>query len=508
MDRKIYFGGDILTMENGYVESVVVEGERIIFTGEEKLARQKYEDLKEIDLRGLTMLPGFIDTHCHLSFGSEMISQPGVYECKTKAQVLEKISRIAEEYDIGEAIFVNGYEENPMIDSSINIYDLNEILPFNPVFLRNSGTHGTYVNSLAIDIVIKEAESRGLRLNYQRDGLLRDAANLLALEISPSLISDKQKNKYKKKLIEECSSNGITAVHTMEGRRQHDDPEVKKMIEEMNDYPFHMKIYYQTTDVDEVKKYNLKQIGGCFNCILDGDIDPGTAAFTEAYENDESNYGRLYFSDEELINFFGKAHREGLQICVHAIGDAAIKQAIDAYETVLKENPKRHRHRIEHFEIASDELISKAKNLNLVLAMQPVFDYHWPRDNYKPYIGEKRADMKCRLRKILDNGIKFGSGSDFPVTEMNPFLGINGAVFHSVKSSRISVYEALKSYTIDAAYIGFQEEDIGSIRVGKYADFVILSQNPLKVNGELDKINIIKTIFKGREVWNLKGDKI
>lgn len=505
--KKMFFGGTILTIEEEENQEVVVfENDKILFVGTEKEAKKIYNDAELIDLKGKTLLPGFIDSHCHMSFSGEMMTLPTVFEADSVESVLKKLKHEAEKIPKGNVLFINGYGGSPIKeDRLITLKEMDEAVPENPLFLRTAGTHGTLVNSKGLELIVKEAEKNNLNISEQdrREGFLRNEANLFAFSIAPKWMSAEQKKKARAKMIHECVSNGITAIHTLEGWSAVDDPAVDSLLRDKDEIPFHLRIYYQTTNVDEVVKRGLKQIGGCFNCILDGDVEPGTAAFREPYTNNPKNYGNLYFTQERLENFFREAHKAGLQICMHAIGDAAIEQALKAYKKVLGEFPKEnHRHRVEHFEVSSYDLMDLAKDLNVVLSMQPVFDYYWPYENYLPHIGPDRAAMKCALRPILDRGIRVGGGSDSPVTSMNPMLGIHAAVNHSVPTSRISVKEALRMVTIDAAYIGFEENERGSLKAGKEASFVILSNNPMNYPAEkLDKIEILETIYCGRTVW-------
>lgn len=503
---KLYFGGPIITMEEPLIAESIVFDKKIHFAGDLKKAKEKFPEAVPIDLKGKTLLPGFIDTHAHLSFAGEMVTQASVFHCTSIDEVLNIISKKVEKLGEKDVLFINGYAGMPIAEArNLTLKEMDNVVPNHPLILRTASTHGTLVNSRALSLIEKEMATIGLFLDEKdrKEGYLRNEANLFAFGMAPKWMNEEQKRIAQEAIFNSCLQNGIVSVHSLEGRNQKEDPDIFYWIKQKGKTPFDVRIYYQTTDVDEVLRLGLKQIGGCFHCLLDGDLDPGTAAFREPYVNNSNNCGVLYFTDEDLEKFFTKAHLADLQICMHAIGDRAIEQALHAYEKVLKKYPKKdHRHRIEHFEVCAQDLIEKAKKLGIVLAMQPVFDYYWPYENYKFYIGEERAKKKCALRPILDAGIPVGGGSDWPVTEMNPFLGIHGAVNHSVPSSRISVLEALRLYTVDAAFLGFEENLRGSLKAGKEADFVIVSDNPLSIEKKsLEKIQVLETIFQGDSVW-------
>ncbi|MDR9860109.1 amidohydrolase [Treponema socranskii] len=505
--KKMFFGGTVLTMDTDDTqEAVVFENDKIVFVGCEREAKEKYPDAELINLNGKTLVPGFIDSHCHMSFSGEMMTQPSLFEASSIAEIVAGLRQEADKASKDEVLFINGYGGHPIAENRpITLEEMDKAVPDHPVFLRTAGTHGTFVNTKALKLIIEEAKNAGIAISEEdkAEGFLRNEANLFAYSLPPKLMSEEQKKKAREKMIHECISNGITAVHTMEGRSPVNDPDVLALLRDKDEIPFHLRIYYQTTNVEEVVRLGLKQIGGCFSCILDGDVEPGTAAFREPYIDNPKNYGNLYFTQERLENFFREAHKAGLQICMHAIGDAAIEQALKAYKKVLTEFPREnHRHRVEHFEVSAYDLMDFAKDLKVTLAMQPIFDYYWPSDTYVPHIGPERAAMRCALRPVLDRGIIVGGGSDSPVTSMNPLLGIHAAVNLSVPASRISVKEALRMVTIDAAYLGFEEDERGSIKAGKEANFVILSDNPLEhPKDKLDKIQILETVYRGKTVW-------
>lgn len=513
MDTKnafIIFGGPIYTMNNSEIqnveECVVYKEGKIIYVGDKDVALNKYRNLEKLDLMGNVLLPGFIDTHCHLSFTGEMSVLPNVFDIDNIQDCLDLFKREAEKIKDGGVLLINGFGGKAIKEKRMpTLEEMDLAVEKIPLFCKTAGTHATLVNTKGLELITKIASEKGIRINADayKTGILTNEANLLAFSLSSQFMSDKQKNDLDKMIINECSQNGIVAVHTLEGKVLENDLEVKHLLDNKEIFPFDLRIYYQTTNINEVKKLGLKQIGGCFNCLLDGDVDPGTAAFREVYTNNPTNKGKLYFTQDELNDFFDQANKNNLQICMHAIGDAAIDQALNAYEYALNKHPRKdHRHRIEHFEICDYDLIKKAKELGVLLAMQPVFDYYWDYKTYVPYIGEERAKKRCMLRAILDNKIIVGGGSDAPVTSMNPFLSIHAAVNHSVEKSRVSVYEAIKMHTIDAAYLGFQEKIRGSIEVGKSADFVIISSDPFKIeSSNLDKIEILKTIYKGKCVY-------
>jgi len=233
-------------------------------------------------------------------------------------------------------------------------------------------------------------------------------------------------------------------------------------------------------------------------------MDSHTAALHEPYADNPSSSGVLYFTDEKLREFVLEAHKNGLQIAMHAIGDRAVDQLLDAYENALNKHPRKdHRHRIEHIEVPTADEVKRCKELGIVLSIQPAFVYYWDMKNfYEARLGIQRAHRIHPYRFFLSEGILIGGGSDAPVTPIDPIIGIHAAVNHLIPSHSINVLEALRLFTIDAAKLAFQEKTVGSIEEGKLADIVVLSENPMTVKRErLKEIKVEATVKNGQVTY-------
>jgi predicted amidohydrolase YtcJ len=257
-----------------------------------------------------------------------------------------------------------------------------------------------------------------------------------------------------------------------------------------------MNVYFTT-------RLGFEHLGGCI--LLDGSIGSYTAALEEDYEGQTGQRGVLYEKQQRLSSFVEEAHEAGVQCAFHAIGPRAIEQVLTAYERALARFPRYdHRHRIEHFEMATDQQIARARDLGLVLSMQPAFEEYWggPDGMYASRLGA-RWRITNRLRSIVDRGIRLAGGSDTNVTPPEPLLGIHGAVNHPNEEQRLSVREALRMFTIDAAYAGHNETRHGSISPGKEANFVLLDADPFEVaRAELRRIRVLQTWYRGRPVYS------
>jgi predicted amidohydrolase YtcJ len=254
-------------------------------------------------------------------------------------------------------------------------------------------------------------------------------------------------------------------------------------------------------DVDMVVTLGLPRIGGCI--LLDGDVGPHTAALSEPYADDPACYGTLYYTQEEVNAFVLKAHKAGLQVAMHAVGDGAVEQALDAYSAALTAHPRHdHRHRIEHCEIIREEQIERARRLGVALAIQPPFNHYWPHTSYYSSLGEERAWKADPVRSLMRPGLLVAGGSDSTVTPLGPLIGVHAAVGHSNPAERIGVREALELYTINAARLAFEESDKGSLETGKLGDIVVLSEDPSEVEpSQIKDIPIEMTIVGGQVAY-------
>ena len=307
-----------------------------------------------------------------------------------------------------------------------------------------------------------------------------------------------------KAVCDEALRAGLTTLHALDGAQAAGDPGVIALQAHGERGTPRILVYYQTRDVDAVLRLGLPRLGGCGACWVDGAFTPHTARLLEPYADQTDTFGMLYFEDEEIRRLFGEAHRAGLQISVHCVGDGAVEQALSAYEVVLTEHPRAdHRHRIEHAELIMADQIDRARRLGLAFAIQPAFNHFWRNDEFYPgVIGLERAARVDPVRTLVDAGLLVAGGSDSPVTPLRPLLGIHSAVNHSNPAERVEAITALRLFTENAARIGFEENDKGTLTPGKLADMVVLGANPMQVPpSELKDIPVEMTIVGGEVVY-------
>lgn len=243
---------------------------------------------------------------------------------------------------------------------------------------------------------------------------------------------------------------------------------------------------YQTMDVRRVLDLGLPRIGGCLT--VDGACFEHTACFSEPYVDRPDTCGCLNYSEEDVLDFVMEAHRAGLQVGMHAIGDRAIDVLVRAYAAAQALHSRLDcRHRVEHFQAPNDEALAIAHDLRLALPMQPIFSYLWDRreaDHYVAAFGPSRAERMEPFAQLLQCGLRVAGGSDSPVTEIDPLLGMQAAVNNPASSRRVPVDAALRMFATDAAWVGREEDVTGTSSVGKRADLAVLGADPFVESGQ------------------------
>jgi predicted amidohydrolase YtcJ len=487
-------------------EALVVREGHIVAIGKWKDVAAHAKDVRVLDLAGKTVVPGFIDTHAHFLWTSLSLASLDVSGADDHAALQAIVQAAVADAPIGEPIFGMGFTEYALETDRFSpiIQALDAAAPGHPAFLMGVTGHTSAVNSLALGLLALPDDTPGVMRDAGGlpNGLLADQANNLAWErFSESFGAHQKAVQMVPRTIQKAHSVGITTIHALEGGSTGDDDAAEEFLAAAPGLPLRFVFYYQTMDVEKVVRLGLPRIGGCI--LLDGDVGPHTAALSEPYADAPECYGTLYYSQEEIDGFVLEAHEQGLQVAMHAVGDAAVEQALDAYEAALAAHPRRdHRHRIEHCEVIREDQIQRAVRMGVALAIQPPFNHYWPHTEYYPTLGEERASRADPVRALMRPGLLIAGGSDSTVTPLGPLIGVHAAVNHSNPAERVSVQEALELYTINGARIAFQETDKGSLEVGKLGDFVILDEDPFQVDrSRIRDIAVAMTVIGGDVVY-------
>lgn len=464
-----------------------------------------------IELDGY-LLPGLIDAHIHLT-------TTGLYDkgldFRSSRSVPELLTILRGFLHNNGEDWVIGGNFDPGRNKEARMPTRDELDPLTgsrPVLISRADGHSCVLNSAALAIAKLDESMAGIERDQQGTptGVLANEANYAARRIFFGALPEHQIVDAQQAACRLALSRGVTCVHEMAGGTFMGNADLHALLRHRSEYPFDIKPYVATLDVGEVLGYGLDCIGG--DLFLDGSIGSRTAAMTNAYEDSLGNHGSLYHSDQEVEDFFFEASRAGLQAGVHAIGDAAIEQAISAIERAFARlgpegilGARKLRHRIEHFECVSDGHIERAARLGLVASVQPAFDDYWGGEGkmYHQRLGERALGMNP-FRKMLDQGLLVAGGSDSTVTPLDPFQGMSAAVGHSNPDYRVSNYDAMRMFTTWAAEAGHQGSERGSIEPGKRADLILVSEDPLRADAAaLRQIQVHQVWVAGSRVWSV-----
>jgi predicted amidohydrolase YtcJ len=301
-------------------------------------------------------------------------------------------------------------------------------------------------------------------------------------------------------------AHGVTTVHEMSMPNERGLRDLEILLGHRRRLPVDVVPYIATMDIPQVMDLGLLGIGG--DLPVDGSVGARTAALAEPYVDDAST-GVLAYTDDELATFFHDGHLAGLQVGVHAIGDAGIEQVIATWERVyraLDSRGRRHfrarRHRIEHFEMPNEGQTERAAMLGLAISVQPSFDAAWggPGALYEQALGVDRAAAMNPFRDLLERGLEVGAGSDSPITALDPLAAVAALETHHDERQRLGREEAIRLCTIASARLAHQEDKKGSLEPGKHADLTAYDVDPFEV-ASLAGVAPILTVSLGRDVF-------
>jgi len=505
----LFWNGQILTLNayNDKAEALLIEDGRIIWVGNHQEVKKRFGAPSEsIDLEGKAILPGFIDSHVHFMATAIVAAGIDLSEAKDMDELLAKVEERVKETPHGEWIF--GYFITHLPDRHMPTrFDLDRISTQHPIRLTHRNGHLCSMNTKGLEMLSVSKDLPGVEQESgAMTGVIRDPAIQLLPHPGFSM-SEETKREALTLASRMAVMKGVTTLHALDGGPR--DPDSIEFLRGMAE-GLAVKIvpYHQTMEVQEVLKEGFPRIGGCI--CADGAFESHTAALFEPYADEPDHYGTLNYSQQEMSNFILQAHRQGLQIAIHCEGDRAIEQVLFAYENALRQFPRYdHRHRIEHFEIPTESQLERVAKAGIVVGMQPAFlptfFFRGGVERYESVLGKARLKRIHPYRSMLSYGIHMSGGSDSPVTQIDPLLGIWAAVTHPHLDERLPVLEAIKLFTIQGARAAFEEKEKGSIEVGKAADLVVLSEDLFAI--ELDRIPSVlveMTLIDGKVVFSKK----
>jgi predicted amidohydrolase YtcJ len=499
----ILHNGTIHTLEcaQPVVEAAVVRGGRLVYLGSTAEAFAYAPNCESIDLQGRFALPGFIDSHVHFWRTGLMEQMIDLRQTRSIAEILEAVRADAARVPTGGLVMGRGWSDTELAENRYPTrWELDSVASDHVVYLLHRNGHSCALNSRAHEFLKLDPTTPGIDKDPKTGEPLGPLREKIAHAIQGrilTLMDPAVRTRCLDLVAQQAIEGGVTTAHCLEGGRLIGDPDVRDFLAHQHELPLSTVLYYQITDLDPILSLGLPRIGGCV--LIDGSPAAHTGALYEPYTDRPETSGPEYFKQEDLNDWVFRSHRAGLQVTVHATCERAIGQMLTAYENALQRFPRAgHRHRIDHFYFPRREQIWKAAQLGVASGVQPYFTEIF-REMYLQRLGCERAKRVHPYRWFLDAGVVAGGGSDSFVTPIRPLWGIHAAVNHFNFEQRITVEEALRMFTLNAAYLGFEEDQCGSLKIGKRGDMVVLSDNLFTVPPDgIKNLRVEMTIARGR----------
>jgi len=517
-----------------WAEALAIRGDKIVAVGSNReIERFRGRGTRVIDARGHLVLPGFTDCHIHFLSGSLALGQVNLEGARTVAEIQQRVKDYAASHPGRGWILGRGWTYLVFGQAALpHKKFLDEILAGRPALLEGFDGHTYWANSRALakagitrdtpdppnGQIVRDSETG------EPTGALKEAASELIERVVPKP-TRAEKLAALQQGIAEANRNGLVRVHSAGG-----DFEEFELYDELRGsgaLTVRMYIAYflnppalkpETIETIEEarRRFNDEWLSaGAVKTMLDGVVESHTAAMLAPYADDRSVSGKMFWEADKYKQSVAELNRRGFQIFTHAIGDAAVRLALDAYEQAPQANGSRDaRPRIEHIETISSADISRFGRLGVIASFQPLHAYPdedtlnvWVRN-----VGPERETRAFAWRSVASGGGRLAFGSDWPVVTLNPWAGLQNAVTRQdvqglppggwVPEQRLRMAEAIEAYTLGAAIAGRREKTEGSIEPGKLADLVIVSQNLFEIDPHaVRRTTVLLTMVGGKTVY-------
>ena len=504
---------------------------RILAVGDIEALAKQFPQARRVDASKATVVPGLIDAHAHIGgLGLAMLSADLV-GTRDKAEILQRLRAHEKTLKPGEWLLGGGWDQNDWPEQKFpSAADLDAAFPDRPVWLSRVDGHAGWANGAAM-----RAVKRDLAGDWQPDGgridrdvagkpsgLFIDNAMLLVEQARPAM-AEATAEQALQIAMRAAASQGLTGVHdagiTLTELRRY------QRLADRGQMPLRITAM---ADGDSEALESLCRNGlyrhpsgrlqmRTVKLYADGALGSRGAAMLEDYSDDHGNRGLMVMSPAQLGTAAAKAKRCGVQAATHAIGDRGNRESLDVYAKALGADAAGdHRWRIEHAQVLSPQDLPRLARMNVIASMQPTHatsDMPWAQDR----VGAQRIVGAYAWRQLRDSGARLALGSDFPVERVDPRLGLSAAVTRAdgdgkpvggwFPGEKLTAWEALRGFTLDAAYAGFAETEVGSLQAGKRADFVVLAEDPLALPGSaLRALTVLATYVDGTPVYEAGKD--
>jgi len=531
-DRVLRHGVFYSVAAAGTVEgSLAIRGGRIVYLGNDAgvgpLVGPKTEVL---ELGGRAVTPGLIDAHSHLAGYAEDLAHVDLRGVSTFAEAVERVRAAAAKVPAGEWVRGRGWDQNLWPGRALPTHEtLSRAVPDHPVYLERVDGHAALVNAKAMKLLgITGATADPSGGRYVRDaggeptGVVVDRAKSAVDERLP-LPSPAQYLPLLRQAAKNCVAVGLTTVTDMgvehaqlavyDAAAASGGLDLRVALFLTDQEPLLGEWFARGVRLDPAARLQVRGV----KLYADGALGSRGAALVEPYRDDPGNMGLLVTPGDHMAEVAGRAKAAGFQVAVHGIGDRGNLVALDALERALGGPHPELRWRLEHAQVLRLQDIERLAKIGIIASMQPTHatsDMGWAEDR----IGPVRIAGAYAWRKVLGAGGRLALGSDFPVESIDPRLGIYAAVTRQDPAGlpaggwrpeeRLTREEALRGFTLDAAYSLFWEKEIGSLEVGKRADLVVYGKDPMRVpDAELATVPIDYTLVDGRTVYQRLRDE-
>ncbi len=498
---------------------------RILAIGDLETLRAAATDAERVDLGGAVVLPGLIDAHGHLLNLGLALMTANLVGADSKQEVVERLRRFEAGLPDQAWLIGRGWDQNRWPEAQFpTAADLDAAFPERPVWLQRIDGHAGWANSAALALV-----GRDLSGDWQPDGgrILRDdegRATGVFIDTAMAMVNQARPPLDKPTLrraleraMAEAARLGLTGVH--DAGVSLETLHLLKELADSGQLPIRV---YAMADGDNAALAWLCENGlyahaggrlqmRAVKLYMDGALGSRGAALLADYSDDPDNRGLLVTPEQRIVSAIEKAVRCGVQANTHAIGDRGNRIVLDAYERLLPTDQRASRRfRVEHAQIVAGDDLPRFANLEVIASMQPIHatsDMPWAQAR----IGRERLFGAYAWQRLLDSGARLAFGSDFPVEPVSPWFGLYAAITRQdadgeptggwLAEQRVDLRTAFRGFTLDAAYAGFAEDEVGSLAPGKRADFIVLDSDPFRLSPTaLRETQVRATYVDGRRV--------
>jgi predicted amidohydrolase YtcJ len=518
-----------------WAEAVAIQGDKIVAVGSEaEIDHYRGTSTKVIDAGGKLVLPGFTDCHIHFLDGSLSLQRIYLDDAPDIAEIQRRVKAYADSHPKQPWILGRGWQYSSV--GPTNLPDkkyLDEIVSDRPVYLESYDGHTYWANSKAMALAgIKKDTPNPPGGEIVRDpktgepiGVFKEStAEELVSRVIP-VLTHEEKLQALRAGQKVANRVGLVRVHSAGGDLP--DAELLQELHRAGELTVRMYLSYRATppeitasrfaEIEEARrKFHDEWVAaGAVKFFMDGVVESHTAAMTTPYSDDPKLSGNTFWDPATYTKMVAELDKRGIQIFTHAIGDRSVRLTLDAYENAAKVNgTSDRRHRIEHIETITAEDIPRFGKLGVIASFQPLHAY--PNDDtlnvWAHNVGPERMQRAWSWRSVENSGGVLAFGSDWPVVTLNPWPGVQNALTRQttegnppggfVPKERISLEDAIRGYTLGAAFAGHREKTEGSLEPGKLADLIILGNDLFRIEPtQIEKTDVLLTMVGGRVVY-------